>query len=182
MGTEMPPWPTVAPSYGAVVLRKYADSDVDLAYELGEDPYIPLIGTLVAHPTEEQGLTWIRDQRQRLAQGKGFSFAVADAQTGRALGAAGLWLHDLAVGRATVGYAVSPKHRGKGVASQALRALVAFAWAIPRLDRIEAYIEPWNRGSVRVAESAGFRLERLMPESREVDGVLTDMLLYSLKR
>jgi [ribosomal protein S5]-alanine N-acetyltransferase len=178
----MPPWPSTAPAFGSVVLREYADSDVGLALELGEDPYIPLIGTLAAHPTVEQALTWIRDQRRRLAQGKGFSFAVADAETDQAIGAAGLWLHDLADGRATVGYAVAPRHRSKGVASQALRALVTFAWTIPALDRIEAHIEPWNRGSISVAESAGFRFERVLPEAREIGGVHSDMLLYSLTR
>nr|WP_042196873.1 GNAT family N-acetyltransferase [Kibdelosporangium sp. MJ126-NF4] len=182
MGVDLPPWPITPPAFGSVVLREYADSDVHLALEMGEDPYIPLIGTLAPHPTDEQALRWISDQRLRLAQGKGFSFAVADARTDQALGSAGLWLHDLAFGRATVGYAVSPRHRGKGVASQAVRALVAFAWTIPVLHRIEAHIEPWNRESILVAEAAGFRFESLLPAHQEIGGVRRDMGLFSLLR
>jgi len=54
------------------------------------------------------------------------------------------------------GYSVTPGERGRGLASAALTALACFAWTIPELHRIELYIEPWNTGSVRTAERAGF--------------------------
>ncbi|MBP2331069.1 RimJ/RimL family protein N-acetyltransferase [Kibdelosporangium banguiense] len=182
MNVPMPPWPVMAPACGSVFLREFTDQDVHLAFELGEDPYVPLIGSLPAHPDAEQALAWVRRQRGRLAEGTGFSFAVADAGTGKAVGTIGLWLRDLLVGRASVGYSVSPAHRRRGVASDALRALTTFAWGIPVLYRIEMYIEPWNAGSVRVAESAGYQRGRLLPRHREIGGVWRDMLLYSMKR
>jgi hypothetical protein len=43
-----------------------------------------------------------------------------------------------------------------------LQALTAFAWTISELHRIELYIEPWNTGSIRVAESAGYRDDGLL--------------------
>jgi RimJ/RimL family protein N-acetyltransferase len=179
---ELPPWPATAPAYGSVVLREYADADVPLACEMGEDPYIPLIGTLSARPTPEQALAWIREQRLRWAQGLGFSFAIADKVTGQAVGSIGLWLQNLGIGKASVGYAVSPQRRHKGYARDAMRALIRFAWSIPVLYRVEALIEPWNRGSIRVAESAGFRREALLPEHQEIGGAKRDLLRYSATR
>jgi RimJ/RimL family protein N-acetyltransferase len=109
------------------MLRAFTDEDVHLAVELGSDPYIPLIGSLPAHPTAEQALAWVRRQHGRLAEGIGLSFVIADAESDNAVGAIGLWLANLPAGRASAGYAVSPAHRRRGIASSALRALTAFA-------------------------------------------------------
>jgi hypothetical protein len=93
--------------------------DAHLAVELGDDPYIPLIGSLPGRPTAEQALEWIRRQRGRLAEGTGPSFAIDDAGSGNAAGAIGLWLQNLPAGRATAGYPVSAAHRA--AASRAAR-------------------------------------------------------------
>jgi RimJ/RimL family protein N-acetyltransferase len=126
------------PVYGCVVLRAFTDADAHLAVELGEDPYIPLIGSLPAHPTAEQALAWIHRQRGQLAERARFSFAIADAQSDKAVGAIGLGLQDLSAGGATAGYAVSPLHRGRGIATSALKALTRFAWTIPARAMVES--------------------------------------------
>jgi [ribosomal protein S5]-alanine N-acetyltransferase len=179
---QLPSWPTTPPAYGSVVLRELTDEDAHLAVELGEDPYVPLIGSLPAHPTAEQALAWIRRQRDQLAEAQRFSFAIADAESDIAVGAIGLGLRDLPAGRATAGYAVAPAHRGRGIATSALQALTGFAWTIPALYRVELYIEPWNTSSVRVAEAAGYRREGLLRSHQEIGGTRRDMLLYAATR
>ena len=67
----------------------------------------------------------------------------------------------------------------EGCASNALRALTAFAWTIPELHRIELYIEPWNDGSIRVAAAAGYLREGLLRSHLEIGGTRRDMLLYA---
>lgn len=141
------------------MLREFVDDDVRLAVEFGTDPYIPLIGSLPAHPTADQALEWVRRQRGRLAEGSGYSLAIAESANGRAVGAIGLWLRDLPAGRGSVGYAVAPASRGRGIASRALSALTAFAWTIPAVHRVELYVEPWNTSSIRVARTAGYEQE-----------------------
>ncbi|MFE5501111.1 hypothetical protein ACFQ73_00980 [Amycolatopsis japonica] len=63
---------TGPPAHGSVVLREFTDADVRLALELGEDPYIPLIGSLPAHPTLQQAEEWVRRQRSGRAEGRAF--------------------------------------------------------------------------------------------------------------
>nr|WP_244197323.1 GNAT family protein [Amycolatopsis coloradensis] len=46
------------------------------------------------------------------------------------------------------------------------------------MKRIEPYIEPWNRGSIRAAEKAGHRHEGLLPTHQEIGGIARDMHLY----
>lgn len=180
--TPLPAWPTTAPACGPVVLRAFTAADVPMAVELGTDPYVPLIGSLPAHPTQQQAREWIDRQRGRLAEGRGLSFAIADAGSGAALGAVGLGLRDLDAGRATAGYAVAPAHRGRGVARSALIALTAYAWTVPALHRVELYIEPWNTGSIRVAEAAGYAREGLLRSHQEIGGTRRDMLLHAAVR
>jgi ribosomal-protein-alanine N-acetyltransferase len=178
----MPDWPAEPPAHGSIVLREFTDDDVHYALELGEDPYVPLIGSLPAHPTGEEALDWIRRQPGRRAEGIGLSFAVADAESGRAVGSIGLWLRSFSEGRASVGYSVSPRHRGRGVGSSALKAVTGFAWTVPALYRIELCIEPWNKGSIGVAEAAGYEREGLLRSYQEIGGVRSDMLLYATTR
>ncbi len=178
----LPPWPAVPPSHGPVVLRPFSDEDAEVVRELSTDACVPLIGTLPADATAEEALAWIARQRGRWAEGAGFSFAVARADTGRAVGSAGLWLAQLAQGRATAGYAIAPGRRGQGLASAALRALTGFAWTLPALHRVELHIEPWNTGSLRTAERAGFRREGLLRSSQEIGGRRRDMVRYAAVR
>ena len=179
----LPPWPDPPPAAGGVVLRPFTDDDVPMVLDLATDPYVPLIGTLPAHATEDEARAYIERQRGRWAEGRGFSFAVADAATGRAVGGVGLWLAaGLAHGRAEIGYAVAPGARGHGYAADALTAVTAFAWTMPPLHRLELHVEPWNTASVRTADRAGYEREGLLRSYQEIGGRRRDMLLYALVR
>ena len=106
----LPPWPAAPVAHGPVVLRQFTADDVPMAQELATDPYVPLVGSLPANASREQARDWVDRQRGRWAEGYGFSFAIAEAGTDRAVGGIGLWLTALAYGRATVGYSVIPEH------------------------------------------------------------------------
>ena len=180
---HLPPWPATPPACGPVVLRAFEAADLPLALELSTDPYVPSIGTLPAAATEVQAADWIERQRNRWAEGAGFSFAVAEATSGpTAVGSVGLWLRQLPEGRATAGYSIAPSSRGRGLAAAALRAVTAFGWTIPELHRIELHIEPENTASVRTAEHAGYLREGLLRSHTEIAGRRCDMLLYAAVR
>ncbi len=177
----LPPWPAEPPTSGPVTLRPFRDDDVPAVRELATDPYVPLIGSLPAHAGDAEAAAWIARQHDRWTTGAGFSFAAVDADD-RVVGTAGLWLAELAQGRATAGYAVLPSRRGHGYAAAALTALTAFAWTIPGLHRMALLVEPWNTASVRTAERAGYRREGLLRSHTEIGGTRRDMLLFAATR
>jgi len=179
---RMPPWPTEPPRFGSVVLRRFTDADAAMAVELATDPYVPATGSLPAGADQDQALAWVRRQIGRHAEGVGFSFCVADAATDRPLGQTGLWLRSAADRRARVGYALTPSVRGRGIAVDALRAVLAFAWTIAGLERVEALIEPWNVASILTAERAGFRPEGLLHDHVEIGGTRRDVVGYAAVR
>jgi [ribosomal protein S5]-alanine N-acetyltransferase len=85
-------WPTEPVAYGPVALREFSAADLPMVREMSSDPYVPLIGTLPANASSQEAQAYIDRQRGRLAEGKGFSFAIAEAGTGRGVGQIGLWL------------------------------------------------------------------------------------------
>jgi [ribosomal protein S5]-alanine N-acetyltransferase len=176
---DLPSWPIGVLAYGPVVLREFSEQDVPMAIELSTDPYVPLIGSLPANASRQEAREWVDGQRDRLAQGAGFSFAIAEADTDRAVGDMFLGIKQLPQGRASAGYSVIPSARGRGVAAAALTAVSSFAWSIPALHRIELYIEPWNVASIKTAERAGYKREGLLRSHQEIGGRRRDMLLYA---
>ena len=150
-----------------------------MAQELSTDPYVPAIGSLPPNASVEECLAWVRRQQGRYGEGAGFSFTIADAETAMAVGHCGLWLKDLGEGRGTAGYSIAPSARGRGLAADALSALTIFGWTVPGLFRIELYIEPWNLGSIRTAERAGYLSEGLLRRQQVIGSEPRDMLLYA---
>jgi RimJ/RimL family protein N-acetyltransferase len=61
-------------------------------------------------------------------------------------------------GSVTVGYGLAPGARGQGYATEALRAVVAWALAQPEVAAVEADTTHANLPSQRVMERAGMRL------------------------
>ena len=173
-------WPELMPQSGPIRLRPFHLGDLGLVAELSADPYVPLIGTVPAVFTEAAGLAYLERQHQRLADGAGWSFAIAELDTDRAVGGASLWLNS--EDPATAGYVVGPSARGRGYATAALAALTEFAWTRPGLDRVELFIEPANLASIAVARSCGYREEALVPWHIEIDGQPRDMVRYTAER
>ncbi|WP_211658979.1 GNAT family N-acetyltransferase [Phytoactinopolyspora halophila] len=180
--SSLPPWPDTPPAHGGVVLRAVCETDVGMARELSTDPYVPAIGSLPVNASEDEALAWVHRQRERHVEAAGFSFTIAEAGSGAAAGHCGLWLKELGEGRGSAGYSIAPSARGRGLAADALIALTAFGWTVPGLFRIALYIEPWNVGSIRTAERAGYVREGLLRRHQEINGQRRDMLVFAAVR
>ncbi|WP_420596143.1 GNAT family N-acetyltransferase [Deinococcus sp.] len=164
-------------SAGPFVLRPFRSTDTALILEAGLDPLIPLITTVPAGGNLQQAEAFIMRQHERLTLGQGYSLAIANARD-QAIGQIGLWpgQHE----RASVGYWVAASQRRQGAAFQALQALSAWGLGLPHLHRLELYVEPWNAGSRRTAERAGYQREGLLRSWQMVGEERRDMEMYSL--
>ena len=174
--------PDRPPSHGDVLLRAFTNADIAMLGNLSTDPYVPLTGTLPANAHASQALTYIDRQHSRLASGRGYSFCVSLQATDVGIGQAGLWLNCPQQTVASAGYAIAPRYRGHAYAKQALVALSDFAWTLPRLARIDLFIEPWNMASNRTAESAGFQYEGTTQHRQKSCSPEMTMLRYVLSR
>lgn len=82
-----------------------------------------------------------------------------------------------------LGYFVVKESTGKGIATEAARATIRFAFEHLRVSRIELQCAADNEASIRVAKRCGFHYEgRLRQRNRKRDGTLVDRLWYGLLR
>jgi ribosomal-protein-alanine N-acetyltransferase len=161
-----------------LVLREWRDSDVAVVQEASHDAFIPLATTVPTTDGEPEALAFIARQHLRLTSGAGYVFAIADPSD-RAVGLIGLFFRHGAGARASVGYWIVASARRQGYAAEALTTLTEWAVQHDELDRIEVYVEPWNVGSWRAAESAGFAREGLLHAWERIDGTPRDMYMYA---
>jgi [ribosomal protein S5]-alanine N-acetyltransferase len=164
----------------AIVLRPFREEDWPVIQEASQDPHIPLITSVPSTRDPAEALAFIDRQRGRVDSGMGYPFAIADRESDEACGAIGLWPRDLVHGRASIGYWVVSSRRKQGLATEALRSISAWGLGLDQVHRLELYVEPWNEGSWRAAENAGYQREGLLRGWQQVGGQWRDMFMYSL--
>jgi RimJ/RimL family protein N-acetyltransferase len=99
---------------------------------------------------------------------------------GEAAGGIGIELHgDVERVSAEIGYWLGEPHWGKGIATDALKAVSAQAFT--RFDITRLYAVPFadHGASIRVLEKAGYVREGLMRQSAIKDGKIRDQALYA---
>lgn len=97
-------------------------------------------------------------------------------RTGELIGFCGLKRLDEFDGEVDVGFRFLPEHWGKGLATEACAASLAFGFETLGLDRIIALVLPENAASVRVLDKCGMRYTGMV----RTDGV--DALRYVCER
>jgi RimJ/RimL family protein N-acetyltransferase len=165
---------------GPVTLRAFEDRDAGAVCSVATDPLIPLITTVPTSGTRQDAVAFIERQHARLAEGVGYSFAIADARTGDAVGQIGLWTREIDHGRATTGYWIGPEFRRRGYVRAALGALTVWALSLEEVKRVQLHVEPWNEGSWRAAEACGYQREGLLRSWEQVGDDRRDMYVYSI--
>jgi RimJ/RimL family protein N-acetyltransferase len=109
------------------------------------------------------------------------NFAIAVA--GEAVGGIGFILQpDVARRSAEIGYWLGEEFWGRGIATEAVIAMTARAFANHDLCRVYAHVFEWNRASARVLEKAGYEFEGRLRKSVTKDGKTIDQLMYAVVR
>ncbi len=102
---------------------------------------------------------------------------------GKAVGGIGLKMQDDVHRRsAEIGYWLGREYWGRGIATEALKALTEHAFANFDLCRIYAMVFAWNPASSKVLEKAGYVLEGRLRKAIQKEGKMTDALLYASVR
>lgn len=128
--------------------------------------------------TAADALQWIAHAS---VQSPPSSFAIV--VDGAAVGGIGIELGiDVFRRSAEIGYWLGEPYWGRGIATEALRAMTEYAFAHFDICRLEAGVFEWNPASARVLEKAGYTLEGRARRGVVKDGRTGDRLLYGLVR
>jgi RimJ/RimL family protein N-acetyltransferase len=85
-------------------------------------------------------------------------FSVEDRETNGLVGDIGLSLADGEPDVIKIGYTMSPSFQGRGYATEAVGALIGYAFDTLGADIVRAYASAENIASIRVAEKVGMQL------------------------
>src|SRR5215208_485411 len=104
--------------------------------------------------------------------GRTWTYALYTPDEGELLGGAGLYPRDAggrvpfsAADRLEIGYWLRADATGRGYATEAARALLAAAFALPRITRVEIRCDPRNAPSAAVPRRLGFHLADTLTET-----------------
>jgi [ribosomal protein S5]-alanine N-acetyltransferase len=83
---------------------------------------------------------------------------------------------------ASLGFCLAASTWGRGYATEAAGAVLAWAFDVLPLNRVQAEADTRNAACARVLQKLGFRLEGTLREDCIVDGVVSDSWVFGLLR
>jgi RimJ/RimL family protein N-acetyltransferase len=131
------------------------------------------------HPyTSDDGarfLAWVLAERPET------NFAIAVGK--EAVGAIGYQIQpDVHRISAEIGFWLGEAYWGRGIVTEALRAVTEHAFHTHNLRRLFAGVFEWNPASMRVLEKVGYTREAVLRKSAIKDGRIIDQALYAIVR
>ena len=112
---------------------------------------------LAAPPEMDHALPAMRDSLRDDPESAFWGPFLIVLETGEAVGSAGFVTQSSRDGQRELGYSIYAPFQGRGLASEAAAALVAWALTQPGTSSVRATIPPWHVASQRVAAHAGLR-------------------------
>lgn len=127
-------------------------------------------------PYMADALPVVRERiRARPEETPWWNWLVVERETGEAAGSVAFGGPPTAEGAVLVGYAMYGEYEGRGYATEAVKAMVAWAFGRPGVREVRALAPVWNTPALRVAENVGMR-----PVASEEDDDVGEVLLYAV--
>ncbi len=159
-------------------LREASMDDRDDFHALISIPEVTRFSNWVDAPKMAQIERSLRWMIKIFPKGAGCSWIIEDRASGDLLGAIRFNSIDRHARCAELGYELHPSAWGKGLMSEAARAVVRYGFDRFALNRIEAWTLPGNAASDRVLEKAGFRYEGTLRQKARFKEAFHDFRMF----
>lgn len=163
-----------------VRLRGLTERDVDALFAIFSDEVMMRYWSTLPMKDRAEAAEYLARIRSGFAGKSLFQWGVERKEDGEILGTCTLFSIHRDSMRAELGYCLRSPHWRKGYMSEALAALIDYAFATLKLRRLEADVDPGNAGSVRLLERMGFTREGLLRERWDVGGQIGDTAFFGL--
>jgi RimJ/RimL family protein N-acetyltransferase len=176
----MPALPLPAPT-ARLELREFASADFAAVHAYASDPEV--VRYMAWGPNDEAAtrafLARARQGRRRRPREE-WELAILERASGELVGGCGFYARRAAYREFEVGYCLRRASWRRGFGTEAVAALVAFAFESAGAHRLYATVDPVNAASRRLLERLGFRLEGHQRSDTLVRGAWRDSLVYAL--
>jgi len=164
-----------------LILRDWDIEDVDDLYEYAKNPNVGPHGGWKPHESKTESL----EIMQTLFIDKYDSWAIVYKENGKVIGSIGFETDGKRpeINCKELGYAMSEDYWGKGIMTEAARAVIRFGFEEMGLDMISIYRNPHNERSGRIIEKCGFIYEGTLRRANKIyNGTIRDVACYSMTR
>lgn len=165
-----------------LILRKMRLEDAEAMFAYASDPEVTRYVIWATHRTIEDSRAFLELTVSSYASGEGLDWGIVYKGDEKFIGTCGFVGHSPEHARAEIGYVLSRRYWGRGLAPEAVRALIRFGFERMDLNRIEARCIAGNTASARVLEKAGMTYEGTLREREKIQGELRNMKMYSILR
>ena len=163
-----------------LIIRRIATSDASDMYEYAHKSETSQYLLWSPHPYYSYTLDLIRYLQKQYAQGKFYDLAIVFKETQKMIGTVGFTTIDEKTSCCEVGYVLNPDYWGRGIATEALNALLNFAFCELGFNRVEARYFAQNIASRRVMDKCGFTFEGIQRNKLLVKNVFRDIGVCSI--
>ena len=126
---------------------------------------------------------WFRELTEEMGSGAAYQFTICPLGSREGIGGIGLRGIDTANGSAWVSIFVTDASRwGTGVGTDAMNALLDFAFGELRLERVSLEVFDYNPRAIRSYEKAGYRIEVRRRRARFHRGAFHDVISMAILR
>ena len=165
-----------------LLLRRMRTSDDKDMYDYACRPEVTRYLLWSPHPDLGYTGEYLKYLATRYAAGTFYDWAVVLKESGRMVGTCGFTAIDAQNETGEIGYVLSPRVWGQGIACEAVRTVLAFGFERLLLQRIEARFIRGNDASLRVMQKVGMTFEGYHRQSMLIKGVRRDIGYCSILR
>ncbi len=162
-----------------LLLRKYEPGDVDSLFRIYSNPDYARYATGETYGSREDVEHFVSDVIEMYENDEAGEWAVILKSTGKLIGSCGFAWCDTKNSCAQIGFALDPDYRGRGLMTEAVKALLDFGFKKMNLNRIEGFHISGNEASGRVMEKAGMRFEGFLRKKLYLRGEYHDLKIYA---
>lgn len=165
---------------GRLLLRRMTVEDAADMYEYARLAQVTRYLLWQEHPSVAYTERYLRYVQGEYRKGRYFDFAIVYKENGKMIGTVGFTELDRAQLCCEIGYVINPAYSGRGIATEAVWALLNFAFVELDMERVEGRYMVENAASRRVMEKCGMRFEGVFRSLMEVKGVRRDIGVCSI--
>ncbi|HEY4429464.1 MAG TPA: GNAT family N-acetyltransferase [Paenibacillus sp.] len=162
-----------------LLLRKMKVSDSSSLFEVWSDSEVTKFMNIDCFTDESQVKDMIKLLDELSLDNKAIRFSIIEMESNKIIGSCGYNSLDFENEKAEIGYDIAREFWGRGYASEAISALLDYAFLSLKLNRIEAKVEPENVNSVKVLQKLNFTFEGTLRQSERVIEKFIDLKMYS---
>lgn len=163
-----------------LILRQFRPEDMDALFEMRSN--MEIMNLIRREPARSKAdvAVLIKKMNDEFAANNAITWAVSMKDNPDLIGTLGFWRIEKENYRAEIGYLLHPGMHRKGIMHEAMQPALDYAFHVLGLHSVEAWINPVNTASRRLAEKNGFVQEAYYRENVFFDGRFQDSVVYSL--